>query len=108
MEDSTRVGGIVIRNLFKSQILAHKKKDFDSLMIIEKVYRPHKKLWDECYGMIFGEANASKFKTEKGMVAWNRELYPKNREFFDLQAKKLMDINLDSTLRANLQKFARI
>ncbi len=108
VSDSTKVGGIVIKNLFKSQILAHKESKYDSLMIIEKVYKPHNELWDNCYGMIFGEENASKFNTEHGMIAWNKELYPKNKMFFDERAKKLIDMNLDSILTVNLNKFDKL
>lgn len=108
ISDSTRIGGITIKNLFKSQILAHKENEFDSLMIVEKVYEPHQALWDNCYAMIFGEENASKFNTETGMVAWNRELYPKNKDFFDQRAEKLLEINIDSILKDNLTKFDKL
>jgi len=105
VSDSIKVGEIVIKNLFKSQILAHQKTDFDSIMIIEKVYKPHKKLWDNCYGMIFGEENAPKFNTEKGMISWNKTLYPENKIFFNERAKELLKINLDSTIQNNLNRF---
>jgi hypothetical protein len=106
--DSIKVDEIVIKNLFKSQILAHQGTDFDSIMIIEKVYKPHKKLWDNCYGMIFGEENASKFNTEKGMISWNKILYPENKTFFDERAEKLLEINLDSTIQNNLNRFNKL
>lgn len=108
ISDSIKVGEIVIKNLFKSQILAHKKTGFDSLLIIDKVYKPHKKLWDNCYGMIFGEENASKFNTEKGMIDWNRTLYPENKIFFNERAEKLLEINLDSTIHSNLNQFHKL
>ena len=106
--DSIKVDEIVIKNLFKSQILARQGTDFDSIMIIEKVYKPHKKLWDNCYGMIFGEENASKFNTEKGMISWNKTLYPENKTFFDERAEKLLEINLDSTIQNNLNRFNKL
>lgn len=106
LSDSISVQGITVKNLFKSQILAHQDAEFDSTMIIEKVYRPHQKLWDNCYGMIFGEENASKFNNPTGMVEWNKTLYPENREFFDERTKELLEIKLDSTLKMNLKKFA--
>lgn len=105
ISDSIKVNEIVVKNLFKSQILAHKGKNYDSLMIIKKVYEPHKALWDDCYGMIFGEENASKFNTANGMVEWNRTLYPENKEFFDKRANELIEMNLDSVLKINLEKF---
>ena len=106
LSDSISVQGITIKNLFKSQILAHQGTEFDSTMIIEKVYRPHQKLWDNCYGMIFGEENTSKFNNPTGMVGWNKTLYPENRDFFDERTKELLGIKLDSTLKMNLKKFA--
>ena len=105
ISDSTRIGGIVIKNLFKSQILAHKNAEFDSLMIVNKVYEPHRALWDNCYAMIFGEENASKFNSKTGMIAWNRELYPQNKTFFDERAEILIQMNLDSVLNTNLNRF---
>jgi hypothetical protein len=105
ISDSTKVKGITVKNLFKSQILAHQKSGFDSLMIIEKVYEPHKNLWDNCYAMIFGEENASKFNTINGMIEWNRKIYPENKAFFDQRAETLIEMNLDSILKNNLTKF---
>jgi len=106
--DSIKVGEIVIKNLFKSQILANQGTDFDSIMIINKVYKAHQKLWDSCYAVIFGKENASKFNTEKGMVEWNRTLYLKNKNFFNERAKKLLEINLDSILQNNLNRFNKL
>ncbi|SNY99464.1 DUF2268 domain-containing putative Zn-dependent protease [Flagellimonas pacifica] len=105
ISDSVKVEGIVIKNLFKSQILAHHGTEYDSMMIIEKVYRPHQKLWDNCYGMIFGEENSSKFNTTKGMVEWNQTLYPENKSFFDQRAEMLINMNIDSILKKNLTRF---
>lgn len=108
LSDSIKINDIVIKNLFKSQILAHRGADFDSLMIIEKVYRPHQELWDNCYAMIFGQENSSKFNTTHGMVEWNRTLYPENRAFFNQRAKELLNINIDSTLNVNLKRFGKL
>lgn len=108
LSDSIKVEGIVIKNLFKSQILAHQGKGFDSTMIIEKVYRSHQKLWDNCYGMIFGEENSSKFNTTKGMKEWNRTLYSNNKAFFDQRAETLINMNLDSVLENNLSRFNKL
>lgn len=106
--DSIKVDEIVIKNLFKSQILAHRGSDFDSIMIVEKVYKPHKKIWDNCYGMIYGEGNAPKFNTEKGMISWNKTLYLENKTFFNKRAEKLLETNLDSTLQNNLNRFNKL
>jgi hypothetical protein len=106
ISDSVKIGNITIHNLFKSQILASRDSvHFDSLLIIKKVYQPHKQLWDSCYGTIFGEENASKFNTPGGMAKWNKTLYATNKKAFDQKARELLRMNLDSTLRVNLKKF---
>ena len=108
VSDSIKVEEIVIKNLFKSQILAHQGADFDSTMIVEKVYKPHLKLWNNCYAMIFGEENAPKFNTERGMINWNKTLYPENKIFFNERAKKLLELNLDSTIQNTLNRFNKL
>lgn len=105
VSDSIRVDNIVVHNLFKSQILAHQNGAYDSLMIVKNVYRPHQQLWDGCYGMIFGEENASRFNNPSGMIAWNKTLYPENKAAFDLKTRQLISMNLDSILKFNLHKF---
>ncbi|MEM6687448.1 MAG: DUF2268 domain-containing putative Zn-dependent protease [Bacteroidota bacterium] len=106
--DSVSIEGITIKNLFKSQILAHQGAEFDTTMIIEKVYKPHQALWDHCYGMIFGEHNSDKFRTTKGMIAWNRTFYPENKAFLDERAQSLLEIKFDVELENNLKKFNRL
>lgn len=108
ISDSISIQGITIKNLFKSQILAHQGTNYDSKIIVEKVYRPHQSLWDNCYGMIFGEENATKFNNPDGMIEWNRTIYPENKDFFDERTAELLDIDLDSTLEINLKKFANL
>ena len=108
ISDSISIQGITVKNLFKNQILAHQEKNYDSTMIVEKVYRPHKALWDNCYGMIFGEENRDKFRTPKGMIEWNRTLYPENKTFFDERANALINMNLDSIIENNLTKFNQL
>ena len=103
--DSVRIEDIVIYNAFKHQILAHKNSKYDSIKIIQNVYKPHQALWDNCYGMIFGEENASKFKTEEGMMAWNKTLYPENKEYFNEQVEKLLALNVDSLFQTNLKRY---
>ena len=46
ISDSIKVQNITIHNLFKSQIIAHKNNEFNSQMIVNNVYLPHKKLSD--------------------------------------------------------------
>ncbi|WP_198139772.1 DUF2268 domain-containing putative Zn-dependent protease [Pedobacter sp. BAL39] len=109
VSDSVVVEGITIHNLFKSQILAHRQVGkYDSLMILNNVYIKHKQLWDNCYGMIFGANNASKFNTSTGMIAWNKTLYPENKTLFDKKARELLAMNLDSILTVNLRKFNKM
>lgn len=109
VSDSIKIDDIVIHNLFKSQILAHGVSGkYDSLMIINNVYKPHKQLWDKCYGMIFGSDNAAKFNTSTGMIAWNKTLYPENKALFDNKARLLLSMNIDSILKTNLEKFNKM
>ena len=109
VSDSIKIDDIVIHHLFKSQILAHRVTGkYDSLMIINDVYKPHKQLWDNCYGMIFGEDNAAKFNTSAGMIAWNKTLYPENKALFNHKARELIDMNIDSILKTNLKKFNKM
>ncbi|MDR6457825.1 hypothetical protein J2786_000918 [Chryseobacterium vietnamense] len=77
--DSIKIQNITVHNLFKSQILAHRSKDFDSAIITRKVYLPHRKLWDSCYGAIFGDDNGRLFHNEKGLMGWNRTLFKKEK-----------------------------
>jgi len=109
VSDSVKVEGIIIHNLFKSQILAHREVGkYDSTMILRDVYLAHKQLWDNCYGMIFGSDNAAKFNTSAGMIAWNKTLYPENKVLFDNKARALLAMNLDSILMVNLKKFNKM
>jgi hypothetical protein len=75
---------------------------------IRKVYHAHRKLWDNCYAMIFGADNSAKFNTETGMVAWNKTLYPDNYVFFNKKASALEKLKPDSILRINLERFGKL
>lgn len=108
LPDSIKIENIVVYNAFKHQILAHSKQGYDSLMIVNKVYRPHHQLWDGCYAMIFGEENAAKFNTKAGFIAWNEKLYPDNKVEFDKIATEYLSYNIDSIFRVNLKKFNAI
>lgn len=108
LPDSIKADDITLYFAFKNQILAHKGGRYDSLMIDRKVYEPHKELWDCCYGMIFGDENASKFNTPQGMVQWNKTLYPENKAFFDERAKLLLSLNIDSLFKTNLKRFNKL
>ena len=105
LPDSISIDDITVKNLFKNQILANSSRDYDSLLIIDKVYLSHKDLWDSCYAMIFGESNANKFNTIKGMVDWNRTLYNSDSAFLKQRAEILVKMNFDSVVRESLTKF---
>jgi hypothetical protein len=105
LPDSIKVENIIVYNSFKYQILAHKNGKYDSTAIINKVYKPHRELWDNCYAMIFGEENASKFNTGAGMADWNKTLYPEQKQEFEKRAKVMLSLNLDSLFTVNLKRF---
>lgn len=106
--DSVKVTNIVIHNLYKHQLLAHKGNTYDSATIINNVYLPHKKLWDSCYAMIFGDENAHLFNTHKGMIEWNKTLYEKNSQQFKDKVNILLGINIENLFKRNLNHFKKL
>ena len=100
-----KIDDIVIHNLFKYQILAHKDNAFDSAMIIQKVYHGHPKIWNELYGVLFDSAM---FKTPEGVVAWNAQLFAKNGDSIRSRVNALLDAKFDSTLRASLEGIKKL
>lgn len=108
ISDSIQIENITIVNLFKHQILAHKNTAFDSALISRKVYRPQQKLWDSCYGVIFGDENGKKFNNPAGMVKWNKTLLDDHRQNLVKRTKIITDINLNRFIRNNLRKFSRL
>lgn len=108
ISDSIKIQNITIHNLFKSQILAHKNKKFDSTMIVKNVYFPHKKLWDSCYAQIFGDENAEHFSTEEGMIRWNKTFFEKNKSDLVEKTKTITKIDLDKLITKNLKKFSKL
>jgi uncharacterized protein YjaZ len=97
--DSIKIDDIVIYNLFKYQILAHKNNSFDSTLIIGKVYHGHPKIWNELYGRLFDSAM---FTTYPGMLKWNKEIFAKNSDSIISRVNKLLDAKFDSVLQASL------
>ena len=87
--DSIKVDDIVIYNLFKYQILAHKNNAFDSTLIIKNVYNKQPKIWKELYGVLFDH---EMFATEKGMVKWNDEIFSKKRDSIESRVNTLLDL----------------
>ncbi len=103
--DSISIEKITVHNLFKSQILAHKDQNFDSVMVVQKVYLPHRKLWDSCYGMIFGEENGKKFNNKSGMIAWNKTLMNQDKPLIIERTNTISSLNLSRMITNNLKKF---
>lgn len=106
--DSIQIENITVKNLFKYQILAQHSTVFDSTMIDRNVYKPHQKLWDSCYGVIFGDENGEKFNNSTGMIKWNRTLLSENKQDLIKKTKLLTDINLNKLIRKNLSKFSKL
>lgn len=108
LPDSIKVNDIVIKNLFKYQVLAHKNDAYNSEMITNKVYLSHKKLWDSCYGTIFGDENAVLFNNPEGMTKWNKTFYPENKVFIDSRVQSLLKLNLQALFSSSLKKFNKL
>jgi len=108
LSDSIQIENITVKNLFKYQILAHRSRVFDSTMIDRNVYKPHQKLWDSCYGVIFGDENGKKFNNPTGMIKWNRTLLSENKQDLIKKTKILTDIDLNKLIRKNLSKFSKL
>lgn len=108
ISDSIKVQNITIHNLFKSQIIAHTNNEFNSQMIVNNVYLPHKKLWDSCYAQIFGDENANRFNNREGMIKWNQTLFNKSKSEYIEQSKAITKININNLFKKNLKKFNRL
>ena len=103
--DSISVEEITVKNLFKSQLLANSENHYDTQMIANKVYYSHQNLWDSCYALIFGDENASKFNTRRGMIDWNRSIYLHDSSYLIDRAILLLQMNFDSAIRKSLNRF---
>ena len=103
--DSIKVDDVVIYNLFKYQILAHKNNSYDSTIIINKVYNSQPKIWNELYGLLFDH---EMFATAQGMIKWNKEIYQKNKDSISSRVDALMDCEFDSTLVASLEGIKKL
>lgn len=101
IEDSLKVGNMVIRNAFKHQILAHKTGVFDSIMIHKNVYTPNQYTFDNCLGIIFGEENSGKFSIP-GMYEWNRKLLV-NDSLIKAKISVLDSVNINDLFTKHLK-----
>lgn len=106
VEDSITVGKMTIHNAFKQQILAHRDNQYDSLIILKKVYEPNKYAFDNCLGMIFGDANSLLFKP-KGLYDWNRNLLA-NESIIREKLAVLDSININTLFTNHLTAVQKI
>lgn len=105
LKDSVKVGNMVIYNAFKYQVLAHENNQYDSALIVDKVYKPHPYLWDSCLAQIFGDAG-KRFK-QNGMVAWNKTLFENQPGLFQ-KLDTLLLLSFDSLFSAHLKGITQL
>lgn len=105
LPDSVVVSDMVIYNLFKYQILAHKSITFDSLMIVNQVYHRHQKIWDQLYAVLFDK---EMFSTEKGMIEWNKQIFIEKRDSISSRVNKLIQSDYIAQLNAALVGIERL
>ena len=108
LPDSFQLGNVTIYNAFKHQIEANRSTPIDSQRIVNEVYHRHRSLWEDCYGMIFGEENTPLFRTDSGMVAWNTRLYRDHQQQLDSLADLLIRQGVDSLFRDHLTRFTAL
>lgn len=107
IDDSISVGEMTINNAFKNQILAHATENFDSLMILNKVYLPNKYVFDNCLSQIFGEENGKKFKPN-GIYSWNRKLLLENEKLIRERLAVLDSVNINQLFTKHLKALQEI
>ena len=98
--DSIRVGNLVVYNVFKYQLLSHKNNQYDTAVIIDKVYKPYPELWDSCLALIFGDSG--KIFRLQGMIEWNKVLFEKQPQLLN-KIDTLANLNLDSLFSSHLK-----
>ena len=105
IDDSIKVGNLVVYNAFKYQVLAHQNSQYDTSIIVDKVYKPHPELWDSCLALIFGDAG--KIFRQAGTIEWNRTLFEKQPQLLK-KLDTLSNLNLDSLFNSHLQAIVRL
>lgn len=105
LDDSIKVGNLVVYNAFKYQVLAHQNDKYDSAIIIDKVYKPFPELWDSCLALIFGDAGRM-FK-DSGIVGWNKTLFDNQPKLLG-KLDTLSNLNLDSLFDSHLTGIAKL
>jgi len=107
IDDSISVGQMTIHNAFKNQILAHRNGTFDSLAILNKVYKPNKYVFENCLSQIFGEENGLKFKPN-GIFKWNRNLLIENESLIKQRLAVLDSVNINQLFSNHLKALQEI
>ena len=107
VKDSISVGGMTIHNAFKFQILAHNKGEFDSLLILNNVYKPNQYVFDNCLGLIFGDDNGEKFKPN-GLYNWNRKLLSENEKIIRQRIAVLDSVDINKLFEKHLTAIEEI
>jgi hypothetical protein len=97
--DSIVVEDVVVYNLFKHQILAHKNDSFDNMMIVNNVYKRHKKIWTELYAVLFDK---QMFSTESGMIDWNKRIFEEKRDSIESRVSRLISARFSEKLKSSL------
>ncbi len=105
LDDSIKIGNLVVYNAFKYQVLSHQNSRYDTSIIVDKVYKPHPELWDSCLALIFGDAG--KMFGQTGIIEWNRTLFERQLQLLKKLAT-LSNLNLDSLFNSHLIGIVRL
>lgn len=97
--DSIKVDDVVVYNLFKYQILAHESQEYDSTIILNRVYKTHPKIWSDLYGVLFD----SIMFTPQGIIDWNRNIFNEKKDSIIARVDRITNFNFDSVLTHNLK-----
>ena len=101
LEDSVKVGDMVVYNAFKYQYLSQQGSEVDTTLLIEKVFKPYPKLWNDCLSKIFGEDG--KVYERQGFINYNRKIFNTKRSLIESKLTDLLSFNLDSLLSTHLK-----
>jgi Predicted Zn-dependent protease (DUF2268) len=105
LDDSIKVGNLVVYNAFKYQVLSHRNNQYDTSIIVDKVYKPYPELWDSCLALMFGDAG--KIFRQKGIIEWNKTLFEKQPQLLK-KLDTLSNLNLDSLFNSHLKGIIKL